>query len=289
MFKIMSTNCLVKKFKTVVENPNLKYLGKFNIILNNSYGFQVNKNDNQELTIKADKTFTANGIECTANEEHVFTSDNIRLTPVIADTNFSMTKYGISIIGYTAANQYAELSADVNDIKFLRKGAFFDAFGNITLSELLKYGLEAITLNGNYTLTIDDVTNNTVTDLSLEKSPNVRGSIEDINSNSLIKLRIGYTNIGGNVENMNIPNLTVLSAIENPVIEGDLKVWANKMWNNGSGRISGSCIVNTISQNWTATKLTWDGTPIYAAISGVYAPYIKFSQNAEPILSATSD
>jgi hypothetical protein len=109
-----------------------------------------------------------------------------------------------------------------------------------------------------------------------------------IHSDTLTNITVQNNYAEFNINNVYAPNLTALGLYRSYNIFGDLKTWANTMWASGAGRNSGSVRVITTSQDWSATRLTWDGTPINQKISGTANPYILFHQNEAPTLSATN-
>jgi len=83
---------------------------------------------------------------------------------------------------------------------------------------------------------------------------NIEGDISTVRFNGLLFSINNCPKITGDIATFNAPMLTSFS-FKNTNITGDLQTWANNMWDNGSGRTSGVCMINTNN------KVTWGTTP----------------------------
>lgn len=284
----MSTNCLVTKLKAAVDNSNLKKLGVVNVayVADGTTDVQIGIDKGGKIVCK-NGTFSIPAAGLTNLTSYEVTEapiNSLRIVPSEGTIEFEVSVYKLyRLLGFDATGNVNTklIVKDASELKFIgtqlqtsltkqfnipdasfggvlsfKDSDFWEECSRITI---LNDGARTFTAN------INEIVSDTVTNFAI--------------TNNMAEL---------NIEENNMPNLTSLNLRRCPYIYGDLKVWAEKVWNNGNGRISGSCRILTVDGAWNYTKLTWNGVKISSALSGVDSPYILFHQNEAPTLSASN-
>ena len=113
----------------------------------------------------------------------------------------------------------------------------------------------------------------------------ISGDVKNLNINSAETVILRGTKIAGDVANLTLGSSLTSLDISNTDIEGNLKSMAEKLWNNGSGKVSGYIKLSTVISGESDRKRMWGTQTCYEAC-GSYNPYIVFSQEGVS-LSAT--
>lgn len=285
----MITNCFIKELKGSFDNSNLKKLGtlSFTWVSDGTKYLQIGLDKGAVLKC-TNGTFSVYGTEYTNVSE--YTKDSVASASTIlvpsgaGNWNFEVSVYNIfRFTGYgSSGTDYSKIIVpDVSELNYI---------GTILESSSSKmFKVDSAQFSG-YLNCEDSNFWNLLSGITIinDNTGDFYFDFSGIHSDTLTNITVQNNYAEFNINNVYAPNLTTLGLYRSYNILGDLKTWANTMWASGAGRTSGSVRVITTSQDWSATRLTWDGTPINQKISGTSNPYILFHQNEAPTLSATN-
>lgn len=279
-------NCKVTQYKKGVNNDNLKEFGVIKFTLKGN-GTSMQYSCLAGAKISCDKTFTVKqGATTLATDvyEYTFSEAGTYLLDDLynGDSVFKYDKYktaGFATWDADGRNNKSVIM-DIGDIECLQPST---SYGKLVL---LFIGSD----NGIYgNLKLRDLQHADVLwRCKLHNPVSLRDNffidINDMNCPELTELEVLNSAAKCNVETLNLPIVTSLQLIGCPYFTGDLKIWAERMWNNG--RTSGTCSIGYVESGGVPSGITWDGQDLRTA-SGVYYPVIHFHENEAPTLETT--
>lgn len=262
-------NCLVTNLKEIVNNDNLSYLGKIKFEV-----LGASTNDNY-LNVAGITEFNVIGEESklsqTSKTQYLFPSVSSSIV-YFADGEYTFTAKS----KYNVAGNLQAGSQNQNEDCLLKFNIEEFNMANLTSIVLIKcphvYG--DITKIDTSAVTYIDIMNSKIS-----------GDVKNLNINSAETVILRGTKIVGDVAKLTLSSSLTMLDIANTDIEGNLKSMAEKLWNNGTGKVSGYIMLTNVVSGESDRKRMW-GTQTCYEVCGSYNPYIVFSQEGVS-LSAT--